>query len=70
MYAARRRLFGQHLRNLRDAAGLSQEELALRAEIARNYIGGIEAGERSVGLDVVFALADALHVSSRELMPD
>ena len=36
---------GEAIRRVRLAAGMSQEELALRAEIDRGYMGGIERGE-------------------------
>ncbi|MCO8030795.1 helix-turn-helix transcriptional regulator [Brevundimonas diminuta] len=42
------------------ARNLSQEELAHRAGLHRNYIGGIERGERNVGVKAVFALARGL----------
>jgi len=42
------------------ARNLSQEELAHRAGLHRNYIGGIERGERNVGVKAVLALARGL----------
>ena len=61
-----RKVVGETVRDLRLAAGLSQEELAYRAGLNRTYIGPIENGERSVGLDALVVLADALGVSVRE----
>lgn len=60
--------FGDRLRNLRKAKGLSQEELAQIAELHRNYIGGIERGERNVALLNIIRLAQALEVSPSELL--
>jgi transcriptional regulator with XRE-family HTH domain len=60
--------FGDRLRNLRKAKGLSQEELAEIAELHRNYIGGIERGERNVALLNIIRLAQALEVSPSELL--
>jgi transcriptional regulator with XRE-family HTH domain len=53
--------FGKAVRQLRLARELSQEELADRSELHRNYIGGIERGERNVGIKAVFALARGLN---------
>lgn len=45
-----KRRFGRRLRELRQAKGFSQETLALACGLDRTYIGGIERGERNVGL--------------------
>jgi len=60
-------VFGRRVRELRLAQKLSQEELAERADLHRNYIGGIERGERNVGLLNVGKLASALELSIAEL---
>jgi transcriptional regulator with XRE-family HTH domain len=52
---------------LRSELGLSQEGLAERAGLHRNYIGGIERGERNVAILNVVKLATALNVSLAEL---
>ncbi|PIB92289.1 helix-turn-helix domain-containing protein [Caulobacter sp. FWC2] len=59
--------FGRTVRLLRSAAGLSQEELADRSGLHRNYIGGVERGERNAGLKAVYALARGLGVEPAEL---
>ena len=61
--------FGQRIRELRLAAGMSQEELADRAGLHRTYIGGIERGERNIGLLNVFRLAVTFDISVAELFP-
>jgi transcriptional regulator with XRE-family HTH domain len=58
---------GREIRALRLAQGLSQEELADRAGLHRNYIGGIERGERNVGVKAIFALARGLGVEPHRL---
>jgi len=55
-------LFGRRLKQLRRTQGLSQEELAFRADLHRTYVGGIERGERNVSLRNIQRLADALEV--------
>lgn len=61
-------LFGLHLKSLRLAQGLSQEDLALKAELDRTYISGIERGKRNVSILNLFKIADALEVPVAELM--
>ena len=63
----RRINFGQRVRGVRLELGLSQEALAERAGLHRNYVGGIERGERNVALDNIWLLAEALSVDPAEL---
>ena len=62
--------FGSRLRQLRDERGYSQEELAERAGLHRNYVGGVERGERNVALENIVKLAKALSVPPRDLFID
>ncbi|NES07995.1 MAG: helix-turn-helix transcriptional regulator [Okeania sp. SIO2F4] len=61
-------MFGQQVRKLRQAKGLSQEKLAELAGLHRNYIGGIERGERNVALLNILRLARALEVTPSKLL--
>ena len=54
--------FGARIRELRVAAGLSQEHLASKCGLHRTYVGGVERGERNVGLLNIHAIAKALGV--------
>jgi len=60
-------LFGRGLRALREERGYSQEELAERAGLHRNYVGSVERGERNVALENIVKLAKALSVRTRDL---
>ena len=59
--------FGRRVRELRDQLQLSQEQLAERAGLHRNYIGGIERGERNVAIINIVKLAAGLDTSVAEL---
>jgi transcriptional regulator with XRE-family HTH domain len=59
--------FGHRLRQLREAKGWSQEELANRAKLHRTHISLIETAKRSVQLDTVERLAAALGVQAADL---
>jgi transcriptional regulator with XRE-family HTH domain len=54
--------FGSRVRAERERLGLSQEELADRAGMHRTYLGGVERGERNLGLLNVLRIARALGV--------
>jgi transcriptional regulator with XRE-family HTH domain len=60
--------FGARVRAERERIGISQEELAGRARLHRTYLGGVERGERNVGLLNLFRIADALGVGPGELL--
>ena len=63
-----REILAINLRNLRQAQGLSQEELAHRAEIDRTYISSLERSVYAAGIDVVERLARALGVEVADLL--
>ena len=60
--------FGKRVRELRLAKGLSQEKLAEMTGLHRNYIGGIERGERNVGLENIHKIANALSETLSSIM--
>ena len=51
---------GDQIRELRRSKGLSQEQLALQAEVDRSYVGGIERGERNVSFLTLVKIANCL----------
>jgi len=59
--------FGKHLRELRRAQGLSQEELAWKADSELSQISRMERGVVNAGLSQVFKIAEALGVHPRVL---
>ena len=59
--------FGHRIRELRQAKGLSQEELAFKVGVHRTYLGGIERGERNPSLKNIAAIADALEITLSKL---
>ena len=63
-----RLLFGQRVRELRLAKGLSQENFAAECGLDRTYISGIERGKRNVSLQNILLLAQTLGVSISHLM--
>jgi transcriptional regulator with XRE-family HTH domain len=48
--------------------GFTQEELADRAHLHRNYVGGVEREERNISLINIVELARALSVRPKELL--
>ena len=59
---------GKRIRALREERKISQEELADRADIHRNYVSQIEGGKRNVSFYYVVKIARALQVSPSRLI--
>lgn len=62
--------FGAVLKKRRQAAGISQEALAEKADIHPRHVGYIERSERNPSLNVAKSLAKALDVSLAELIQE
>lgn len=62
------RVFGQRVRARRSELGLSQEELASRADLHRTYISSLEQGRRNVAIHNIVRLAEALEVDPAALV--
>ena len=58
--------FGKRLKELREAAGLSQYELAKRSEVSGASLSRIERGDRDPSWETVLKLARALNVTVAE----
>lgn len=63
-------IFGAAVRAERERLGLSQDELAHLSGLHRTYIGGVERGERNIGLLNVLRIAKALDVPAQQLLVD
>ncbi|SKC30725.1 anaerobic benzoate catabolism transcriptional regulator [Photobacterium piscicola] len=63
------KLFGANLRSKRRDKGVSQDQLALLADIDRSYIGRIERGEVNITLEKVYQLAVVLECDVKDLLP-
>lgn len=57
---------GKRIRELRGEHGLSQEKLALRAELDRTYIAGVEQGKRNLSIKSLEKIIIALNISFEE----
>lgn len=59
---------GRALRGLRQAAGMSQEQLGLEAGVQRNFISLIETGQNQPTITTIFKLAAALGMKASDLV--
>lgn len=63
-----RETFAANLREIRVKRGLSQEELAHRADIHRTYVSSLERCQYSATIDMVETLARILDVEAADLL--
>lgn len=61
---------GQRIRELRRTRGISQEKLALKAEIDRTYLAGVEQGKRNPSIKSLEKIINALEVSFKEFFKE
>jgi transcriptional regulator with XRE-family HTH domain len=64
-----KRRFGQRLRELRQARGLSQEKLAEQADLSVTYVSSLERGRYNPSLRNLMKLARALGCRVEDLTP-
>lgn len=57
---------GQRIKELRIEIGISQEKLALKAEIDRTYLAGVENGKRNLSIKSLEKIINALDISFRD----
>ena len=61
--------FGQRLREIRASRGMTQAELAEKAQVTISYITRLESGSYAAGIDLVARLAAALGTTPADLLP-
>jgi transcriptional regulator with XRE-family HTH domain len=61
------RVFGSNLKKYRTALGLSQEAFAEKCGLHRTYISAVECYRRSIALENVQRIADALGIETYQL---
>ncbi len=61
------KLLGRHIRSLRQARGLTQQQLGERADLNYKYLGAVERGEQNPSLLVLERIAAALEVEMSDL---
>ena len=59
---------GQSVRYLRQKEGISQEELAFRANLNLNSISTVERGVNNVKIKTLYSIAKALNVKIEEIL--
>lgn len=62
--------YGENIRSIRTARGMTQEELAKAVGVTQGAIAHIESGVRSTGVRRLEQIARALDVSLLQLMED
>lgn len=61
------KVFGSNVRKFRVIEGLSQETLAEKCGLHRTYISAVECCRRSISLENIQRIADALGVDTYKL---
>ena len=70
MHSSIIKCFAAPVRKLRSGLGISQEELAERADLHRTYIADVERGARNPTLLTIKKLAKGLGVSAADLLSE
>ena len=61
---------GNRLRELRQARGWTQEDLADKCQLHRTFIGSVERGERNISVLNLRMIASVLRLSLANLLKD
>ena len=61
---------GRRIRELRNSQGYSQEKLAVKAEIDRTYLAGVEMGKRNLSIKSLEKILNALDIGFSEFFKE
>lgn len=61
---------GARIKELRSEQRISQEKLALKAEVDRTYLAGVEQGKRNPSLKSLDKIISALNISFAEFFKE
>lgn len=64
------KIFGMNVKKYRSVLKLSQEALAEKSGLHRTYISAIECNKRSISLENIQRLADALEIETYQLFKE
>jgi transcriptional regulator with XRE-family HTH domain len=61
-------MLGEELRKARTKAGLTQENLAFKAGVSRQYVSLLELNEKSPTVDMLIRLCKAMNTSAGKIV--
>jgi len=61
---------GKRIRLIRNKKGLSQEKLALKSDLDRTYLAGVESGKRNISIRNLEKIMKGLEVEFQEFFKD
>lgn len=59
--------FGQRVKQLRNAKGISQEKFALSIDMDRTYLASVESGNRNISINNIEKIAKGFNITLEEL---
>ena len=65
---SRAKLLGLNIKKYRELRGLTQNQLAEKVDLSREYVADIERGLKNISLRKLYAIADVLNVKCSDLV--
>lgn len=62
--------FGERVKSLRNARGVSQEKFALSINMDRTYLASVETGKRNISINNIYKIAKGFGITLEELFKD